>query len=157
MISTGSNILPADLDNTWERIAEFVDTANSQADYAVFTAIFDGLDSTTTSNRQAYALWVPTTDVRIRGIVVLTADAAHNNQTCTIKLSSLAQGDICSFTASIMAATQTRTTHTTTFTRDLVTVNSGDTMTLRFNAASVATPIGLVRVHVLYESAWDKK
>lgn len=160
-VFSNAAITPTELNYIWEELAAFVGTSGSkQSDQALFSCVFDGLSSATLTSRNAYGILVPTTDIRLRSVVILTADPTLTGETVTCTISSDAQGLLTTHTANVVSATQTRYYDTSQFGSNLngtITINSGDTLRVRFSAASSATPVTFCRFHLIYEAFWDKK
>ena len=146
------------LTGLWTDIATLYGVSTSPVSYQVFSANFDTCSSADTAEPypiKSYCSWIPTTDVRIQTVLVIAGSASITG-TCKILISTASQGELAEIEATITAGSTVRTLSTGPWSK-LVTVGSGDKVTIRFSYSSSASPLELCRAQILYESHWSDK
>jgi hypothetical protein len=164
MISSSQPILPADLEITlWAGVASHSALVSNQYSENVFTASFkgcSGADDVLPRPRRAYVDWVPSTDIKILGIIVETAGTGLSSSPldCYLSLATSAQGEIWTQIAPVANGATTRTASTTQFSAKQVVIGGGDLIQIIFeNAAFGAAELTKCKVHVVYTHQWGKQ
>jgi hypothetical protein len=157
-LSSGNIIANTDLTTTfWDDVTGHRALVIRQSNENLITAVFDdgynAWDGTTP--RASYYEWVPITDTRLDGLVVVAAKSASGNVTGTIQISSSAQGIIYTGSFNVIGnTTQTRTNLSSTFESRVICCQAGDVVSIKFTGSTATVPIELVRVHLMTTADW---
>lgn len=161
-ISTGQPVLPADLTTTvWTGVAAHAGRVSSQYSENIFTVDFkgcSGVDDVLPRQRRAYVDWVPSTDIKIIGVVIETSATglASAPADCYFSIATSAQGEIWTGIGPASNGSTTRTVDTASFSTAVV-LGGGDLVQVNFeNAAFGAAELTKCFVHVIYTHQWAK-